>query len=163
VSRDQNEEKLLGRFGYSDVLFVHPCFVEERGGIVSLAACSINTEFLLSLSPPAESTGTGIREQDAVENKGKSCGDELVCASAEEIFTALLDRLEGVNSLFFLSGYEFFSFVDPLQFCTVKYTVLRIRDGFIPDPAKFHSGSRILLYKKKGQIFKTAPEAFLMS
>jgi hypothetical protein len=31
--------------------------------------------------------------------------------------------------------------------------VLRIRDDFIPDPAEFHSGSRILLNKKKGQIF----------
>jgi hypothetical protein len=33
----------------------------------------------------------------------------------------------------------------------------------ILDPAKIHSGSRILLYKKKGHIFKTAPKAFLMS
>jgi hypothetical protein len=32
--------------------------------------------------------------------------------------------------------------------------VLRIRDDFIPDPAKFHSGSRILLgMKEKGTTF----------
>jgi hypothetical protein len=37
---------------------------------------------------------------------------------------------------------------------------MRIWDD-IPDPAEFLSGSRILLYKIKGQIFKTAPRALL--
>jgi hypothetical protein len=30
----------------------------------------------------------------------------------------------------------------------------------IPDPAKFHSGSRILLYRKKGQIFLKCSQSF---
>jgi hypothetical protein len=39
--------------------------------------------------------------------------------------------------------------------------VLRIREDFIPDPAEFHSGSRILSKRKKGSFLKLLPELFL--
>jgi hypothetical protein len=107
MSRALEDEKLLVQLGYTDVLFVQPCFAEERGGIVRLAASGANTKFLLALSEPAPQHER-ISEQKAVGKSDENVGDKCVCDSAENIFTALLERLDGVESLFFLSGKPVF-------------------------------------------------------
>ena len=110
MSRDQGDEQLLAELGYSGLLFLHPCFSDERGSVTSLAACRMDQELVIDLAEPASTEVVEPSNSDSDKGGGgdidKQSGDSvtMVCDSAEQLLTTFVDRLDGADSLFFLSG-----------------------------------------------------------